>query len=114
MKDSWREQAACRGGKLYKYFDPKPEGAPRNRDWHPHRVALAICRSCPVLLECRDWALHQYECDGSVAGGLTGPQRRRIRQELLLDRPVLRNLTPCGRHTLDGICMCDIQKERSA
>ncbi len=41
--------------------------------------ALAICARCPVLTDCRGWALHNA-VDG-VAGGLTITARQRWRRE---------------------------------
>jgi len=42
------------------------------------RPAKRICRDCPVLAECRDYALARGDLDG-VWGGLSERERRRLR-----------------------------------
>ena len=44
------------------------------------RPAKNVCRSCPVLAECRDYALTTGELDG-VWGGLSENERRRLRRQ---------------------------------
>lgn len=41
--------------------------------------ALAVCARCPVLGDCRQWALHHAV--SGVAGGLTAAARQRWRRE---------------------------------
>ena len=38
------------------------------------KAAIRICRTCPVMLECRTWALADATLEG-IAGGLTEQQR---------------------------------------
>ncbi len=41
--------------------------------------AIAICRSCPVLKQCLEYALqHPESAEYGIWGGTTPPQRRRI------------------------------------
>lgn len=43
------------------------------------REAKAICAGCPVRQDCLEWALRTKEDDG-IWGGMTAPERRRIRR----------------------------------
>jgi WhiB family redox-sensing transcriptional regulator len=43
------------------------------------RVAVLICRSCPVRTECLDWAVSTGQHEG-VWGGMTPEERRRLRR----------------------------------
>lgn len=40
--------------------------------------AKSICRTCPILADCLQYALQAGEADG-IWGGLTPPERRRAR-----------------------------------
>ena len=42
--------------------------------------ARAICRECPVLAECREWALSQGENLHGVWGGTAPGERKRLRR----------------------------------
>jgi WhiB family redox-sensing transcriptional regulator len=77
----WRGQAACRPGSE---IDPElffPEGAPHAV---PYRLqvaqAKAVCARCPVLAQCREWALPAQGY--GVAGGLDEHERSKIRTRL--------------------------------
>lgn len=63
---SWVRRAACTG--LADTFE------------QPGRAteALSVCGGCPVLGECRQWALHHAVA--GVAGGLTAAARQRWRK----------------------------------
>ncbi|MEE9298438.1 MAG: WhiB family transcriptional regulator [Acidimicrobiia bacterium] len=63
----WAAYAACRAVDPDVFF-PGPEG-------HPDE-AVRICRGCPVLAECRDWALAARVRYG-VWGAMTERDRRR-------------------------------------
>lgn len=67
----WTRLAACHD--LWELMDP-PEG---ERTEYARRAALAVCRSCPVLAECREWvvALPASADPGGVTGGWTEYQR---------------------------------------
>ncbi len=68
----WHTHALCRTDKHpTAMFFPDGAGHP---DWQP---ALEICRACPVINECLDYALEYRELEG-VWGGKTPRQRRRI------------------------------------
>ena len=64
----WAAYAACRTADPDVFF-PASEG---DTD-----AALRICRGCPVIDECRDWALDMRIRYG-VWGGLTERDRRRV------------------------------------
>lgn len=49
--------------------------------------AVAACRRCPVMQECRSWAVSNAV--HGVAGGMTDEQRRRWREARDLREPVL-------------------------
>ena len=63
----WAAYAACRTADPDLFF-PGPDG--------DTAAAVTICRGCPVLDECRDWALGTRMRYG-VWGGLTERDRRR-------------------------------------
>lgn len=72
---SWVKRAACGGDSdVFEDLDAVD-------------LALTICNSCPVLNECRTWALLNA-VDG-VAGGLTPFERRRWRTENGLSEPTI-------------------------
>lgn len=67
----WRAEAACRD------YDPEiffPE------DENPAAKAKAICATCPVRMECLDWAIRNREPEG-IWGGMTAAERRRVRRQ---------------------------------
>jgi WhiB family redox-sensing transcriptional regulator len=41
--------------------------------------AQAVCRTCPVMIQCLDWALEHDERFG-VWGGMTGDERAQLRK----------------------------------
>lgn len=70
---AWTARAACRG-----HLEPELWWPDAN-NIRSIRRALAVCRTCPVLAECREWALKHMPDSEGIAGGLTGPQRRALR-----------------------------------
>lgn len=67
---AWTEQAACTGR-------PDLMDPPQHTAW-TLGAALALCHHCPVLEQCRQWALSipGHADPGFVAGGLTEEERR--------------------------------------
>lgn len=63
-----REEALCA------QVDPDMWFQENNPD--PTRNALSICHQCPVMEECRQFAVDNEICHG-VWGGMTTAQRRR-------------------------------------
>ncbi|MCX4513865.1 WhiB family transcriptional regulator [Streptomyces sp. NBC_01619] len=76
----WREMATCRGADPELFF---PIG-------HSNSSAIlmqvdeakAVCRRCPVMEQCLDWAVKAGPVEG-VWGGTTEKERRAISQSRL-------------------------------
>jgi WhiB family redox-sensing transcriptional regulator len=81
----WVEQAACRGHqKLFVYPQSNILVAREAAYRGMSERAVAICHRCPVLIECRRWALTSPDpAVDMVAGGLTPWERRAIRRKHL-------------------------------
>ena len=45
---NWIHQAACRGHDPELWFSTRPSKT---------KTALAVCRTCPVIGECREWPM---------------------------------------------------------
>ncbi len=73
-EESWREEAACSGSDNSFFF-------PHGEDDAAVAPAKAICAVCPVRDECLQYALATNQTEG-VWGGLSGPERRRLRRRL--------------------------------
>lgn len=71
----WQYYGACRDLDTEQFFHPEGErgGTRRRRD----EAAKAICNTCPVIEQCRQYALSSHEPYG-VWGGLTEEERREI------------------------------------
>lgn len=78
----WTQWAACIG---------RPD---LMEDTRLTAAALALCRRCPVLQQCRDWALSLPDRadPGGIAGGMTEEERSRLRSS-----PARRAVTEHGR-----------------
>lgn len=70
---SWRLRAACAGKPQAWWFPP------RGGDQRELALAKAICRTCPVRVECLRFALDQEGPISGVWGGLSEAERRRRR-----------------------------------
>jgi WhiB family redox-sensing transcriptional regulator len=74
--EPWRRQSACQYEDFELFFHPEGEKG-KARD-ERDELAKAICvEKCPVMLECRAWAMARREEYG-VAGGLTEEERAKI------------------------------------
>lgn len=71
----WRDRAACRGGGDPERFFPSAGAGPEYEA--QVAAAKAVCTGCPVLAECRAWALHELAY--GIAGGMTEDERRQHR-----------------------------------
>ncbi|WP_229686794.1 WhiB family transcriptional regulator [Longimycelium tulufanense] len=78
MDRDWRSAAACRTQDPELFF---PVGEGPLAQWQIAE-AKAVCRRCPVILECRAWALQVGE-DSGVWGGLDAGERRELRRREL-------------------------------
>lgn len=69
--EDFRHRAACRSVDPEIFFPAAVEGPEyETQVW----IAKAVCGGCPVLAECRTWAL-AHQPDG-IAGGMTEHERR--------------------------------------
>jgi WhiB family redox-sensing transcriptional regulator len=81
----WEFDANCFGTDQAIFFGDDWDDAPRSKH-SSHRTkkqtaeALALCASCPVLAECREWGIVSGIPYG-IVGGLTEPQRLRERRQ---------------------------------
>ncbi|MFG2937699.1 WhiB family transcriptional regulator [Streptomyces sp. NPDC048282] len=66
----WRKRAACSGADVETFF-------PLPGDWSDRRRALEMCGRCPVLTQCRQYAISHGERHG-IWGGLTEEARERM------------------------------------
>lgn len=77
MTREWMDDAACAGTfKTEVWFDSDP------------RIALEVCRGCPVIKQCRSWG-DSVETPGSTWGVLGGEteQQRISRRARARERP---------------------------
>lgn len=72
----WQWRAACRGEDTTLFFGP---AEPETRDERRKREgrAKAICETCPVRIECLEYAVRIREPHG-VWGGLNEAERRSL------------------------------------
>lgn len=84
---TWQDHAACAG--MYNLFDgPENQQQPLTvQQRRTQRLAQTICRTCPVITQCRTWALHTYRDNGAIIGGMTGYDRRVLRARYGIPRP---------------------------
>ncbi|MFE5402568.1 WhiB family transcriptional regulator [Streptomyces sp. NPDC056580] len=76
-RSDWRDRAACVGEDPEIFFPLSDLIAPGAEA----SLARAICRRCPVITDCRTWALDHGEDDG-IWGATTAAQRRAIRRAI--------------------------------
>lgn len=79
---SWQARGACRTDSAIAPGDFFP---PTGVNVRPE--VRALCNRCPVLSQCREWAIAHPECTG-VWGGLTERQRKLIRRERRKQEPL--------------------------
>lgn len=73
--DDWQTQSVCAQTDDTLFFHPEGERGVTRRQ--RAEAAKAICRSCPVMMECRDKALRTREPYGTW-GGLSEDERARV------------------------------------
>ena len=71
----WQMDGSCRSAEPTLFFHPEGERGPRRA--RREAAAKAICASCPVLKQCRTWALDTQETYG-IWGGLGENERELI------------------------------------
>jgi WhiB family transcriptional regulator, redox-sensing transcriptional regulator len=75
---SWMKSGAlaCRGENPDLFFGEQGKFSENNT-----REAIRICGGCPVIMQCRGWAL-KTEDQYAILGGMTPQQRNQYRREL--------------------------------
>jgi WhiB family redox-sensing transcriptional regulator len=77
----WRDRAVCREEDPELFFPVGTTG--------PALVqieeAKAVCRRCPVMEKCQQWALETRQADG-VWGGLSEAERRAVKRRAARSR----------------------------
>lgn len=68
----WQLDAVCRGADSEIFFSPSGEGRTARRQRED--AAKVVCRTCPVIAQCRQFALAAGEPFG-VWGGMTARER---------------------------------------
>lgn len=74
---TWREDAACRDSPT-EWFFPDSVGIKAQRE---KKKAVQICESCPVIKQCRETALANFESHGIWAGEDFSKYRYEINDE---------------------------------
>ena len=69
-RPEWHADAACREHPEINFFPERGESTVR---------AKAVCRSCLVAGECRNWAMAQGPTLAGIWAGTTDRERRRLR-----------------------------------
>jgi WhiB family redox-sensing transcriptional regulator len=82
----WQLHAACRTADPSVFFHPENERGPARSA--RERAAKSICSTCPVITECREFALRTRETYG-VWGGLSESDREAIYARARGDREAL-------------------------
>ena len=72
----WWQRAACKGPQSAVFFPPSQPERKEEREEREER-AKAICRRCPVLTPCLDYALDIREPHG-IWGGLNELERKSL------------------------------------
>ena len=76
VSEGWDQEARCRNEDAALFFGPNGFEPKRER-LAREAAAKAICRTCPAVEVCRDYALTQAELYG-VWGGLGEQDRREV------------------------------------
>ncbi len=71
----WQLRGACRGLDTGRFFHPEGERGPARA--RREESAKAVCRTCPVIAQCRRHALEVREPFG-VRGGLSESERETL------------------------------------
>jgi WhiB family transcriptional regulator, redox-sensing transcriptional regulator len=74
----WQQAGACRNGSGADFYPPI-HGERKHERIARERRAKAVCASCPVRIDCLEYAIHFDERYG-IWGGLNQDERRHLRQ----------------------------------
>lgn len=88
----WRHHAGCVRAEPELFF-PAADSGPALAE--QEAAAKAVCRRCPVLAQCRQWALAQLP--HGIAGGLTADERRALRTRETRSRTLTAPVNPTPR-----------------
>ena len=75
----WQWRAACRGEDANLFFPPNHVEEKQDRVLR-ERQAKELCATCPVRIECLEYAVRTRESHG-IWGGLNEPERRILIRE---------------------------------
>jgi WhiB family transcriptional regulator, redox-sensing transcriptional regulator len=75
---SWQQSGACRDGAARDFYPPMQSERKHERLARERR-AKSVCASCPVRVECLEYAIAVDERYG-IWGGLNQEERRLLRQ----------------------------------
>lgn len=79
--EKWKKQAACRGMDPALFFAERGDNTagrpPKQHPFREHKMK-AVCRACPVRVECLEYGLNERE---GVWGGMTEVERRQVRRQ---------------------------------
>jgi WhiB family redox-sensing transcriptional regulator len=73
----WEQQAACQDTPIEWWFGTDSVDHRPFRYKFQTAMAKSVCGSCPVMIECRSWAL-EYRIEHGIYGGLTESERRQV------------------------------------
>jgi WhiB family redox-sensing transcriptional regulator len=71
----WRDHAKCKGMNIDMFF---PE---RGVPYSSIKATKAICKACPVMMDCLNMILNTENDNFGIYGGTTPKERRKIRSE---------------------------------
>ncbi|MGW2051760.1 WhiB family transcriptional regulator [Streptomyces sp. NPDC001858] len=74
----WRERAACLRVDPDLFFPVGRTGPALDQI----DEAKAVCGRCPVMQQCRDWAVEAGQVEG-IWGGMTESERRALRRRMI-------------------------------
>ena len=75
-EEVWQAKAACRGPHSVVFFPPS-RAERKDERMARERSAKEICRTCPVVKSCLDYAVRIREANG-IWGGLNEAERKQI------------------------------------
>ena len=90
----WQLRAACRGMDSSLFFRPEKETGSRRAGREAR--AMQVCRGCPVLDQCRTYAVAVQEPFG-IWGGMSVAERRNAARHLD-EQPLPATAAPHRRH----------------
>ena len=77
----WIVDAACKGQRMYYQTIQAQTNQVGPEERKFEKRALLICKACPVIEDCRTWAMQPNDpAVDHIAGGLTPRQRRDLRR----------------------------------